>query len=116
MALRGGERLLLSRGPLSNGSISGWARRRSRQTRTLHSVIYHIGCKPDAGHYRTLGVTAPAGEPSADFYNELQRKFNEGAAHPALHVQNDDTPTVLASSDLHEISRTWYIALFSRPQ
>ena len=23
----------------------------------LHSVIYHIGCAPDSGHYRTLGVT-----------------------------------------------------------
>ena len=39
----------------------------------LHSIIYHIGCTPDSGHYRSMGVTAPQEEPSADFYSELQR-------------------------------------------
>ena len=43
--------------------------------------------------------------------------LEEDAAHSALHVQNDDKPTIAANStDLREISRTWYLALFSRPQ
>ena len=83
----------------------------------LHSVVYHIGYTPDSGHYRSMGVTAPEGEPSDEFYSDLQRRLEEDAAHSALHAQNDDVPTVAANStDLREIGRTWYLALFSRPQ
>ena len=90
------------------------------QAYVLHSTVYHIGCTPDSGHYRTLGITAPKGEPSSlqeAFYSEITRSLSEGAAHPALHVQNDETPTALATStDLQEVSRTWYLAFFSKPQ
>ena len=91
------------------------------QAYVLHSIVYHIGCTPDSGHYRTMGITAPKGEPSSfqeDFYSEITRSLSEGAAHPALHVQNDETPTALATStdDLQEVSRTWYLAFFSKPQ
>ena len=77
-------------------------------------------CTPESGHYRTMGITAPKGEPSSlqeAFYSEITRSLSEGAAHPALHVQNDETPTALATStDLQEVSRTWYLAFFSKPQ
>ena len=90
------------------------------QAYVLHSIVYHIGCTPDSGHYRTMGITAPIGEPSSlqeAFYSEITRSLSEGAAHPALYVQNDETPTALATStDLQEVSRTWYLALFSKPQ
>ena len=86
----------------------------------LRSVVYHLGCTPDSGHYRTMGITAPTGEPSCpqvDFYSEITKHLSAGAAHPALHVQNDETPTALATSaDLQEVSRTWYLAFFSKPQ
>ena len=86
------------------------------QAYVLHSTVYHIGCTPDSGHYRTMGITAPKGEPSSlqeAFYSEITRSLSEGAAHPALHVQNDETPTALATStDLQEVSRTWYLAFF----
>ena len=64
------------------------------QAYVLHSVVYHLGCTPDSGHYRTMGITAPKGEPSSlqeAFLSELTRSLNGGAAHPALHVQNDET-------------------------
>ena len=81
-----------------------------------NSHIYHKRCTPDSGHYRTMGMTASQKESSDIFYCELQRGFDEEATHPALHVQNGDTPIVLTCSiDVQEISRTWYIALFSRP-
>ena len=90
------------------------------QAYVLHSVVYHIGCTPDSGHYRTMGLTAPKGEPSSlqeAFHSEITRCLSEGAAHPALHVQNDETPTALATSnDLEEVKRTWYLAFFSKPQ
>ena len=91
------------------------------QAYVLHSVVYHLGCTPDSGHYRTMGITAPKGEPSSlqeAFLSELTRSLNGGAAHPALHVQNDETPTALATStiDLEEVKRTWYLAFFSKPQ
>ena len=90
------------------------------QAYVLHSIVYHIGCTPESGHYRTMGITAPKGEPSSlqeAFYSEITRSLSEGAAHPALHVQNDETPTALATStDLQEVSRTWYLAFFSKPQ
>ncbi|CAE7326556.1 kptA [Symbiodinium microadriaticum] len=55
------------------------------QAYVLHSVVYHIGCTPGSGHYRTMGMTE---------------------SHPALHVQNDETPTALATStDLEEDER-----------
>ena len=82
------------------------------QAYVLHSVVYHIGrLRP------FLGVTAPKGEPQDAFFSELTRSLSEGAAHPALYVQNDETPTALANStDLAEVSRTCYLAFFSKPQ
>ena len=56
------------------------------QAYVLHSIVYHIGCTPDSGHYRTMGITAPKGEPSSlqeAFYSEITRNLSEGAAHPA---------------------------------
>ena len=77
------------------------------QAYVLHSVVYHVGHTSDSGHYRTLGVTAPKGEPQDAFFSELTRSLSEGAAHPALYVQNDETPTTLATSaDLAQVSRT----------
>ena len=69
------------------------------QAYVLQSVAYHIGCTPDSGHYRTMGITAPKQKPSSlqeYFYSEITRHLREGAAHPALHVQNDETPTVFS--------------------
>ena len=87
------------------------------QAYVLHSVVYHIGCTPDSGHYRTMGMTAPKGEPQEAVFSELTRSLSEGAAHPALHVQNEETPTALAThTDLEEVGRTWYLAFFSKPQ
>ena len=54
------------------------------QACVLHSVVYHIGCTPDSGHYRTMGITAPKGEPQDAFFSEFTRSLSEGAAHPAL--------------------------------
>ena len=63
------------------------------------------------------GNNGPKREPSDAFYSELQRSLQEGAVHPALYVQNDETPTALAThTDIHEVSRTSYIAFFSKPQ
>ena len=60
-----------------------------------------------------MGITAPKGEPSVAFCafcSELQKSLREGAAHPGLYVQNDATPSALATStDIHVVSRTWYI-------
>ena len=45
------------------------------QAYVLHSVVYHIGCTPGSGHYRTMGMTAPNGEPQEVFFSELTRSL-----------------------------------------
>ena len=75
------------------------------QAYVLHSVVYHIGCTPDSGHYRTMGITAPKGEPSSLQGLFTVRSQGVSVREPLIRptLQNDETPTALATStDLQE--------------
>ena len=83
----------------------------------LQSVVYHIGDTPHSGHYKTMGVAAPLGEPTCEYTDGLQKALQRAAEHPALFVQNDESSAVRAKpSDISEVMRTWYLAFFIRPQ
>jgi len=83
----------------------------------LKSAVYHLGSTPNSGHYKTMGLTAPIGEPTDEYVANLQRALQREAAHPALFVQNDESSAARAKpADLKEVMRTWYIAFFIRPQ
>ncbi|CAE7852549.1 unnamed protein product [Symbiodinium necroappetens] len=83
----------------------------------LKSVVYHIGSTPDSGHYKTMGISAPVGEPTDAYVDSLQKALHEEAAHPALFVQNDESSAARAKpADVREVMRMWYIAFFIKPQ
>ena len=83
----------------------------------FRSAASHIGQTPKLGHYRTFGMTAPEGEPDAGYLRTLHARLLQGAVHPALYVQNDETSAVRAKlADVLEVMRTWYIAFYTRSQ
>ena len=64
-----------------------------------------------------LLVQWPWGEPDAGYSRTLHAGLMQGAVHPALYVQTDETSAVRAKlADLQEVMRTWYIAFYTRSQ